>query len=303
MRWCPQAKLAILDSNIVLSTLLPLSAMDTMSTIEASFSSPARVPCRLSHLRVIQFTGTEARAFLQTQLSSDLQQLHPDRPQFTTWCKANGRVLTLGWLFDTGASIIWFIPAVNAEFVATQISIYKLRSKVQIALLADWVSDAGEFHLPDGRSIGYCSADLKPNAAPQTPENAWILADTLQLWPTMGGEDRFLPQMLGIERLGGLSLKKGCFPGQEVIARVHYKGEVKRVLARYLEIQGEDARAALESVPGPNADVELVQSATDGENALNVLAVVKKPPPGIISIQLQGQGYTLRLQVAQSAQN
>gem|GEM_PF-4057976 len=278
-----------------------------MSVSESDLRAPANSQRKLSHLRVIQFTGIEARAFLQTQLSSDLHQLNPERPQFTTWCKANGRALTLGWLFDAGASLLWFVPSSNAELVTSQISIYKLRTKVQITLLQDWVIDSGEFKLPDGRSIGFSDAVLEP----EDSSNAWILADIMQFWPTLGGNDRFLPQMLGIERLGGLSLKKGCFPGQEVIARVHYKGEVKRTLARYLEIPGEDAgQIAGENhgetsgpFSGTTADFELVQFAIDAENFLNVLAVVKKPAPELIRLELQGQQRTLQRQREVNAPN
>ena len=281
--------------------------MAAMSVSESDLCAPANAQRKLSHLRVIQFKGIEARAFLQTQLSSDLHQLNPERPQFTTWCKANGRALTLGWLFDAGASLLWFVPSANAELVTSQISIYKLRTKVQITLLQDWVIDSGEFKLPDGRSIGFSDAVLEP----EDSSNSWILADIMQFWPTLGGNDRFLPQMLGIERLGGLSLKKGCFPGQEVIARVHYKGEVKRMLARYLEIPGEDAgQIAGEnhgetSAPssGTTADFELVQSAIDAENFLNVLAVVKKPAPELIRLELQGQQRTLQRQREVNAPN
>jgi len=275
--------------------------MDAMNASESHLCVPESAQHRLSHLRVIQFTGTDARAFLQTQLSSDLKQLHSGHPQFSTWCKANGRVLTLGWLFDAGKSLLWFVPSSNAELVASQLSIYKLRSKVQIALLQDWVTDSGEFKLPDGRSVGFSDAILEP----EDSYNAWILADIMQFWPTLGGNDRFLPQMLGIERLGGLSLKKGCFPGQEVIARVHYKGEVKRTLARYLEIQtgvpGEIAVETPGTLSGTSAEVELVQSAIDSENRFNMLSVVKKPAPEMIILELQGLRRTLLLQLDEKA--
>lgn len=242
----------------------------------------------LPHLRALQFTGLEARVFLQTQLSSDIQQLDPSRPQFTTWCKPNGRALTLGWLFDAGKSLLWFVPASNAELVAAQLAIYKLRSKVQIAHLTAQVTNRGEFQLPDHRSLGLVDASIRLRDA----ENAWLLADIIQLWPTLGGNERFLPQMLGVERLGGLSLKKGCFPGQEVIARVHYKGEVKRMLARYLEI--ESMQQSETNLASDN--FEPVQTALDGDQRLNLLAVVKKPAPEFIAIEHSGQQIFLRLQ-------
>ena len=256
--------------------------------------TPRLEATHLSHLRVVQFSGTDARAFLQTQLSSDLHLLQPDRPQFTAWCRPNGRIFTLGWLFEAGASLNWFVPSVNAESLVAKLSIYKLRAKAQISLLPDWVCSEGEFKLMDGRSLGYSDADVQSADA----SDAWILADIIQSWPTLGGNERFLPQMLGVERLGGLSLKKGCFPGQEVIARVHYKGEVKRTLARYIEIPRKYADSSASEAP---ADFELVQSAVDSKNFLNLLAVVKKPAPELINIEVQGRLRLLQHQVADSS--
>jgi tRNA-modifying protein YgfZ len=241
----------------------------------------------LPHLRALQFTGADMRAFLQTQLSSDIQQLTPSLPQFSTWCKPNGRALTLGWLFDAGESLLWFVPASNAELVAAQLAIYKLRAKVNILLLPNQVTNQGRFALPDHRSFGLAEAAITLKDA----TNAWLLADIVQLWPTLGGNERFLPQMLGVERLGGLSLKKGCFPGQEVIARVHYKGEVKRILARYFAVSSAELADASAS-----EEFELVQTAFDTDQGLNMLAVVKKPAPELIAFERNGQRILLRLQ-------
>lgn len=237
----------------------------------------------LPHLRAIAITGADARAFLQTQLSSDINALSPERPQFTTWCKPSGRALTLGWLFDAGDQLVWFVPAENAALVVQQLSIYKLRAKAQITLLLEQVLDAGEFKLLDGRSLGLGDAEHALNEASE----AWILADITSLWPTLGGNERFLPQMLGIEKLGGLSLKKGCFPGQEVIARVHYKGEVKRTLARYLETD--------QTAPCEQTDFELVQSARDAQHRLHVLVVIKKPAPEQLRLEIDGKLHSLLL--------
>jgi tRNA-modifying protein YgfZ len=279
MWWCPQVKLANFGHLILLFYIF----MDLMIAPQSYLPDSSPDHRGLPHLRAIAFTGLEARAFLQTQLSSDVSALSPERPQFTTWCKPSGRALTLGWLFDAGDRLVWFVPAENAALVVQQLSIYKLRAKAQIALLPEQVLDAGEFKLLDGRSLGLSTSVIALSDASE----AWILADITNLWPTLGGNERFLPQMLGVEKLGGLSLKKGCFPGQEVIARVHYKGEVKRSLARYLETEDTE--------PCEQSDFDLVQSARDAGHQLHILAVVKKPAPEQLRLEIDGKLHALLL--------
>jgi len=70
---------------------------------------------------------------------------------------------------------------------------------------------------------------LDVHAAP-VGEDAWALSDILAAVPTLDAQisDKFIPQMLNLQALNGLSFKKGCYPGQEVVARMHYLGKLKR---------------------------------------------------------------------------
>jgi tRNA-modifying protein YgfZ len=249
------------------------------------------MPTQLSHLRAIQISGADAASFLQSQLTSDVSALSTTRPQLSAWCKPNGRIGTLGWLFlseygiDSGFS--WFVPARSAEASLRQLSLFKLRAKVSLQLSPLPVCDAGPFALPDGRRLGASDSASLDLAS----ENRWLLADIAKGWPSLGDGERFLPQMLGLERaeLAGLSLKKGCFPGQEVIARVHYKGEVKRTLARYIEAAEQLAQHEAES-----EGVEVLQQAINLQQKLEVLAVVSKPAPAFVTLVQQGVTRRLR---------
>jgi tRNA-modifying protein YgfZ len=243
----------------------------------------------LAHLAAISIAGIDAEKFLQSQLSSHITLLDSKTPQLSAWCAANGRVVALGWLFRADDAFIWFVARDSAEQVLLGLNKFKLRAKVTITQLRETVvgifdSDAEfatKFRLPDGRALV-----LADQAATSDPDSGsdraalaaqWRLRDIHQRIAWNGGHDRFLPQMLGLTRYDGLSLKKGCFPGQEVIARLHYKGELKRDL-RVLT-------CGLPIAPGRymceahNDSVEIIQS-----EGLLALAVVAKAMPSTFEL-------------------
>lgn len=195
----------------------------------------------LPHLAAILVTGLDAEKFLQSQLSSSVAALEPKAVQLSSWCAANGRVISLGWLYRTAEGFCWIVGADTVEATIIGLNKYRLRSKVSItraitvdsrdvnaAVIGSESSLIG-VQLADGRSIGY-AIDGICAPAPESVLKRWQQRDIELKIPWNGGGERFLPQMLGIERFAGLSLKKGCFPGQEVISRLHYKGVLKRSL-------------------------------------------------------------------------
>ena len=87
--------------------------------------------------------------------------------------------------------------------------------------------------------------------------------------------DKFLPQEINLEQLGGLSFKKGCFPGQEVIARVKYKGKLKKQLKQFISLQpynGDQSFTHLTNSTGERLGV-VVNTVKDDNNHLHILAV------------------------------
>jgi tRNA-modifying protein YgfZ len=192
--------------------------------VEASFV--------LAHLRAIVICGVDAKAFLQAQLSANVEAVSNHRAVMAAWCAANGRVVGLGWLAATEEGFVWYVHENQAVQLCEGMRKFKLRSKCSIDLDARAVvGDASGVlpaTLPDSRAISLQASAVLDHEQLKN----WQRADIAQGYPSHGGGERFLPQMLGLEKLGGLSLKKGCFPGQEVIARLHYKGELKRELRR-----------------------------------------------------------------------
>ena len=191
---------------------------------------------QLAHLSAIRFSGVDAEPFLQAQLSSNLNDLKPNQAQFAAWCAVNGRVLAVGSLARAEIDFIWVVATDVAELVVQGLNKFKLRSKVSIERLADAVYGVFE-RTPDDlsqfvygrRGVGL-APQLEHGEADPEALARWLRADIREMLPWNGSGERFLPQMLALEQHAGLSLKKGCFPGQEIISRLHYKGELKRAL-------------------------------------------------------------------------
>jgi len=105
-------------------------------------------------------------------------------------------------------------------------------------------------------------------------ESEWMLLniETGLPWIDAGVSEQFLPQMLNLEQIGGLDFNKGCYPGQEVIARLHYRGEVKQRLRRGTSEQALEPGAALYTENGERAGT-IVNSAAGKDGRWHCLAV------------------------------
>src|SRR5215469_890923 len=225
----------------------------------------------LNHEGLIRVSGADAAAFLQGQLSTDMEKLTPKLSQLSSWSNAKGRVVTLLQVFRWDDDIFMTLPSGLLPVVLKKLGLYVLRSKVtltdygketaRIGLAGEeaplLLSGAGipvpkdiyavtdtEQHIKAIRLYGalpryalYGPADdiaslkqkLEIASAQRGNEDAWALAKILAGEPTVYPEtsEHFVAPMLGLNELGGIDYKKGCYIGQEVIARAHYRGGVK----------------------------------------------------------------------------
>ena len=174
----------------------------------------------------IDVDGPYAHSFLHSQLSSDVQALDVGAGQFACYLNVDGRVQSLGFLRRTAeANFRWLLPADNAEAVAKRLTMYKLRAKCTVTqALVDVAAGADA-------SIAGIPTHIAAGSGVTDPQwwNACIAAGVP--WLTGAAQNEHLPQALGLQRLSAFSLKKGCYPGQEIVARTHYLGRVKRRLA------------------------------------------------------------------------
>jgi len=273
----------------------------------------------LSDEGLIRVSGTDAVAFLQGQLSTDVERLSPASSQLSSWNNAKGRVVTLLRVFRRGDDIYLALPQSLQAAVQKKLAMYVLRSKVTLTDASkQWarlgiagmdspalLSQAGislptqasdmtarddiqviRLHGSTPRYALYGNADALAAlhkrleaAGAASSEDAWALQKILAGEPTVYSEtsEHFVAQMLDLDKLGGIDFKKGCYIGQEVIARSHYRGGVKRHLAR----ASSDSAAPLKSgseihATGQDSPIaEVVDAQRDARGAWQMLLVIQ----------------------------
>lgn len=194
---------------------------------------------KLSNLSAIRFSGADAGSFLHNQLSADVNGLSSGDATFACYCEPRGRVLALMLVQRLNAEFNVILSAALAEAVAERLKIYRLRAKVDIAAMhghavlglnADEETSAPAVALPGGQRRLVLGAESEPASKDDALQEAWKFADLKSGICWLGEETsgEFLPQMLGFEELGAVNYRKGCYPGQEIVARTHYLGKVKR---------------------------------------------------------------------------
>jgi len=216
---------------------------------------------------LVRVSGADADAFLQGQLGNDLRKLTPALAQISSYSSPKGRMLAAMTLSRAGADIDIELPRGLAEPIGKRLRMFVLRSKVQIAESAEallGLRGAGAeaalraAGLPSpARAMEMAGADglrvlrrhgALPRYTLQAPPAH--IAALLAGWPSaerVGSEtwrlddvlagvtvvlpqtqDHFVAQMANLDRLGGISFDKGCYTGQEIVARLHYLGQLKR---------------------------------------------------------------------------
>ncbi len=222
----------------------------------------------LAHLTVLTFSGDDAGDFLQGQLSCDIEPLrqHPSST-FGAYCTPKGRILASFLLWQSNGVWHMVLPRAIVASVQKRLSMYVLRAKVRIAVSQTVVliglggttgqeallkvagMDPPAVHcvlmnenltavgLPRHRTLLMLPAHMAANiwealsgSVQPTGTVAWEWTDIHSgiPWISANTQDHFVPQMINMELIGGVSFKKGCYPGQEIVARTQHLGKIKR---------------------------------------------------------------------------
>ncbi|MCK5719014.1 MAG: folate-binding protein YgfZ [Thiomargarita sp.] len=220
----------------------------------------------LSHFGLIKVTGKDASIFLQGQFTNNVLQVTATKHQLTAFCTHQGRILMSFRLFKRQAAYYLLLPKENVNAIIKRLQMYVLRSDVQLTIAEDLfcLGVAGknitktlssylnqEISINDSLTIEDTTflriSDLlaryliiSPNVqnlwqyvetqAHKVGSNAWQLLDILAGLPqiTTATSEAFIPQMINFDVIDGINFKKGCYTGQEIVARVQYLGEIKR---------------------------------------------------------------------------
>ena len=262
----------------------------------------------LSHNALLAVTGDDAAAFLQGQLTNDVQALAPGGAQRNGWCSPKGRLLATFLLVRRDDGFLMMLPAEIAEPVAKRLRMFVLRSKVKIEDASDRfrsigiagkgaVAAAGAAFgrapavmasverdgsvcvaLAIDRFVVLAAVESAPalwealaREATQAGKDPWEWTAIRAGIPTVVAktQDEFVPQMANFELVGGVSFKKGCYPGQEIVARTQYRGILKKRMAR-VHLPGD-----VRPQPGDN-----VYGATFGDQAAGKIGAATPSPEG-----------------------
>lgn len=276
----------------------------------------ASVVCALDGLALLRVSGEDAETFLQGQLSNDVRELDGSHAQFSSYSTAKGRVLTIFLLWRSSDDFFLLLSADIAAAICKRLSMYIMRSKVRIEPVTDlsltgvhgpdaeaWLSahagllpaaalalgcdDDGvmALRLPAGSIVllsPVAAAEKLAEGAGSTLQpvgfSAWSLLDIDAgiPWITLPTQEQFVAQMLNMDIVGGLSFTKGCYPGQEIIARTRYLGKVKRRLYRVQLPHAVEIGAPLYSPETAEQTIGMVVNmAQDESGQFRALVVVQ----------------------------
>jgi tRNA-modifying protein YgfZ len=268
--------------------------------------STRRGPARIECLQSLVVAGTDARSFLQSQLSSDMAEVSDTRGQFSAWHDPKGRVLAIFRVLPWHDGYVLVSHAGLVPAMAQRMKMYILRARVTVqpGPPVHVLPPGDELHLPEGAemnpqgpALGAVSTaafsilrlpgqagwlivgDPGDAARPADPvtQRAWELAEIEAGIPEVYAETsgQFVAQMLNLDRIGAVSFTKGCFPGQEIVARAHHLGRVKR-RARLFAVGGAPPRPG-EALADAGGTV-VRASASNGDSLL--MAVVSTDSQG-----------------------
>lgn len=263
---------------------------DVVSALPAGF--------RLPGFGFVNAEGPDALAFLQSQLSSDLRPLADGDAQWSALLNPQGRAIACLAVFRVSATQFRLLLPLHAiDSTISHLRRFQLRSK--LTLTAEPVSPAGGWLDATPAPAGSLRTATRwfgvdETASLETDADGlarWALADIDEgiIWLSADQQEQFVAQMLGLEQLGALSLRKGCYPGQEIVARAHYRGSVKRRAARLCLDAPVGAGDRVErAVDGSECGVVL-SSASLGEihRAIAILSV--EPDSSTFLIRHDGQ--------------
>lgn len=273
-------------------------------------ATQATVLCDLHQFGTLRVSGEEAQSFLQNLLSNDIREITATHAQLSSFNTAKGRMLATFLIWQDGDDYLLQLPRSLVEMMRKKLSMYVLRAKVKISDASNEVicfgvaginaeiilsTALGDLPLkPFAVLIGEQSSILKINGTSfqiiTTPTNAEAIWSSLSpnakpvgsvCWDWLNirtgipiilpqTQEQFVAQMVNFDLIGGINFKKGCYPGQEIVARTHYLGKLKRRM--YL--------AHIDTTDTPQAGDELFSKDMEGQAAGMIVNAAPAPSGG-----------------------
>lgn len=274
--------------------------------------------CKIAAAGVLRFEGADTQAFLQGQLTSNVQALTAARSQYSGYCSAKGRLLACMLLWQRDGATYMMLPRELCEPVRKRLSMYILRAKVKavdvsleqvlfgvtgagaaslVSTLAG-LAPAAVHDVVHGNLISVLALPMRRYliAAPAseadrieaalsttgagTSESLWLALDIAAGIPSVvsATQEQFVPQTVNFDFIGAVSFDKGCYPGQEIVARTHYLGKLKQRMVRAQLVSNEVPAAGDKlycAAFGDQASGMIVSAVRADAGSHEVLAVIQ----------------------------
>ena len=206
----------------------------------------------LEHLRVLTISGEDAGELLQGQMTQDIRKLEDEKIHITSFCNVQGRVIASSFIQERNDQYDLILSSEIIDELENHLQRYILRSKVLIEqsdekTFGAYKSDINE----DSKECRSLKNDPKRvlTLSSQVPESIdnfitseeWIRCDIENSIAIINKEstEKFIPQMLNLDILDAVSFSKGCYTGQEVVARVQHRGKIKQRMFKF-KTENED---------------------------------------------------------------
>jgi len=196
--------------------------------------------CHLENRALLKVSGSDSESFLQAQLSNDIEQLDNSSIQLNAYCQHQGKILALFWVIRSADSFLLSFPLDLLDIIKSRLQMFVIMADVNIQDITLEYSQIGSidesynnsFAINDKLSLiivnpkDITQFDIKPV---EFWDKACIDSNLPEI--SLITSEKLVPQMLNLDiNEIGVNFSKGCYPGQEVVARLHYLGSVKRRL-------------------------------------------------------------------------
>ena len=295
--------------------------------------------CDLSDLGWIEVSGRDAGQFLQGQLTNDVRELSDSHAHLSAHCTPKGRMLAIFRVLRLGDTFLLQLPRSLVASTLQRLQFFVLRAQVKLRDISDeyasfglmgdqaesllsphfdlsstrdfWPSEAGILLQIPGPTLRFqllgppesmmaLWKELEPEANPREG-NFWSLLDIRAGLPWIYPETReaWVPQMVNLQRIDGVSFTKGCYTGQEIVARMQYLGKLKRRMY-WAEVETDQPVVPGQALHAPSSRSEqatgrVVSAQQIAPDRWELLAVVEIQTAEAGDVYLGEGGPCLRL--------
>ena len=258
--------------------------MNTQEELNLIQTQPVAI--HLPDQGLLKISGPDAKKFLQGQVTCNLDEVTAEHSQHGAHCTPQGRVVFLFRLFFSKESYYFFLPKSMIPLALNALKKYAVFFKVQLEDVSLTVPFYGRLQHPE-TSLAYAISDTRYLIMDSTPEptlpvvsqNVWHYLDIIAGLPSVYPEttEKFLPHDLNMHLIHGINFNKGCYTGQEIIARMQHRGTLKnhmyraKITSRTRPAPGADVFC--EGKTGPEASGIIVAVCEEGYNNYQVLLV------------------------------